>query len=80
MKSDGVNKFVFEKWDMTVQRYCFGDVTYTAVYTSVPLTEEEKAQLAASDNVEAGGCSSFSACGALAAALVAFAMIKKKKY
>ena len=80
MKSDGENKFVFEKWDKTVQKFCLGDVTYTAVYTSVPLTDEEKAQLTTASNEESGGCSSFSACGALAAAVVAFAMIKKKKY
>lgn len=81
MKPDGENKFIFEKWDMTVQRFCFGDVTYTAVYTSVPLTEEEKAQLAASTDVgSADGCSSFASSGALVAAIMAFAILKRKEH
>lgn len=80
MKSDGENKFVFEKWDKTVQKFCLGDVTYTAVYTSVPLTDEEKAQLTTASNEEAGACSSFSASGALVAAILAFAIFKKKEH
>lgn len=81
MNTDGENKFVFEKWDITPQRYCFGDTTYTAVYTSIPLTEEEKAQLGTSANADsADSCSSFASSGALIAAIVAFAIFKKKEH
>lgn len=78
MAADGVNKFVFEKWDTTVQKYCLGEATYTAVYTSIPLTEEEKAQLAGAAEEE-GGCSSFAPSSALLAVALSALVIKKKK-
>ncbi len=78
MATDGVNKFVFEKWDTAVQKYCLGDATYTAVYTSIPLTDEEKAQLTAAIEEE-GGCSSFVPTCALAAVVLSAVTLKKKK-
>jgi hypothetical protein len=79
MPSDKNNRFVFEKWDVTVQKYCIGEAVYTAVYTAIPLTDEEKAQLLAQETTaaRADGCSSFASAGTLAS-LIAVALILKK--
>jgi hypothetical protein len=84
MATDGENKFIFEDWDAKVQRFCYGDAVYTAVYKSVPLTDEEKAQLTESEAAttsasDESGCSSFAPAFALAAIALSAVVFKKKK-
>lgn len=41
-EKDGENAYEFAGWDVELSRYLKRDTTYTATYTSRPLTEEEK--------------------------------------